>query len=87
MPELHGPPMDFTQNWEDARGSVRKLAALGPEVAVTMHGRAMRGADMRAALRTLARDFDRIAAPERGRYVEDPAEVEDESAYELAEQD
>jgi hypothetical protein len=51
-----------------------------------MHGRAMRGAEMRGALHTLARDFDRIAVPEGGRYVDDPAEVEDESAYEPVEQ-
>lgn len=80
-PEMHGPPMYYTQNWEQARESVRALAELQPEIAVTGHGPAMRGAEMRAALQVLARDFDRIAVPEHGRYVEDPAEAEDGSAY------
>ena len=32
----------------------------------------MRGAAMRAALHTLARDFDRVAVPDHGRYVLHP---------------
>jgi len=79
--ELQGPPMYYTQDWEQARASVERLAALEPELAVTGHGRAMRGADMRAALHTLAREFDRIAVPDRGRYVEKPARVESGTAY------
>lgn len=67
--ELHGPPMYFTPDWDSARESVRQLAALEPEVVVTGHGRAMAGEQMRTALHTLARDFDRIAIPEHGRYV------------------
>lgn len=72
-PELHGPPMYFTQDWEASRDSVRRLSALEPELVVTGHGRAMQGEAMREALRTLAADFDRIAVPEEGRYVGDPA--------------
>lgn len=68
-PEMHGPPMYFTPDWSSARASVEKLAALDPEIALTGHGPAMRGAEMRAALHTLARDFKRIAVPEHGRYV------------------
>lgn len=64
-PELHGPPRYFTPDWENARESVRRLAALEPELAVTGHGRPMRGEEMRAALQSLARDFDRIARPTR----------------------
>jgi glyoxylase-like metal-dependent hydrolase (beta-lactamase superfamily II) len=67
--ELHGPPMYYTPDWEQARESVRRLSALEPELVVTGHGRAMRGSELRGALRLLARDFDRIAVPERGRYV------------------
>jgi len=54
-PEMHGPPMYFTQDWQNARLSVERLAALEPEIAVTGHGRAMRGPSMRAALHALAR--------------------------------
>jgi glyoxylase-like metal-dependent hydrolase (beta-lactamase superfamily II) len=79
--ELHGPPMYFTPDWRSARESVERLATLEPEIAVTGHGRAMRGEHMRQALHTLARDFDRIAVPEQGRYVLEPARAEDGSAY------
>ncbi len=80
-PELHGPPKYFTHDWQAARASVRRLAALAPELAVTGHGRAMRGAAMREALQTLARDFDRVAVPEHGKFVDAPQRAEDGSAY------
>lgn len=62
-PEMHGPPRYFTPDWAAAEESVRRLAALEPELVVTGHGRAMAGADMRAALRTLAAGFHDIAVP------------------------
>ncbi|HUR60732.1 MAG TPA: MBL fold metallo-hydrolase [Opitutaceae bacterium] len=62
-PEMHGPPRYFTPDWDAARESVRRLAALEPELVLTGHGRAMQGPEMRDALHTLARDFDRIARP------------------------
>ena len=71
--ELHGPPMYFTPDWPSARRSVETLAGLEPEIVVTGHGRAMRGDAMRSALHTLAWDFDRIAVPDHGRYVDNPA--------------
>lgn len=67
--DLHGPPMYFTPDWNSARSSVRTLAALEPELAITGHGRPVRGADFRRALHRLADNFDRIAAPEHGIYV------------------
>lgn len=81
LEELHGPPMYFTPDWESARQSVEKLAALEPELVVSGHGRAMRGANMRSALHTLARGFDKIAVPQNGHYVQEPARAEDGSAY------
>lgn len=80
-PELHGPPMYFTPDWQSAKTSVERLAALEPETVVVGHGRAMRGAEMRAALHALARDFDRVAVPDHGRYVLHSANVEDGGAY------
>ena len=80
-PELHGPPMYYTQDWDASRRSVEQLAELQPELVVTGHGRPMQGTEMRKALQRLAWEFDAIAVPDRGRYVETPAKVEDGSAY------
>jgi glyoxylase-like metal-dependent hydrolase (beta-lactamase superfamily II) len=80
-PELHGPPMYFTPDWQKAAESVRVLAALEPETVVTGHGHALRGPAMRASLHRLAAEFERVAVPAQGRYVDHPASVEDGSAY------
>jgi glyoxylase-like metal-dependent hydrolase (beta-lactamase superfamily II) len=72
-PEIHGPPAYYTTDWESAKASVRRLSALEPEVAATGHGRPLRGPLMRAGLRTLAQDFDTLAVPKHGRYVNAPA--------------
>ena len=37
FPEIHGPPMYYTPDWQASRISVQKLAALEPEVVVTAH--------------------------------------------------
>lgn len=79
--EMHGPPKYFTQDWEAARTTVQRLAALEPRLAVTGHGRAMRGEEMRIALHELAQNFDAVAIPEHGYHVQHPARVEDGSAY------
>jgi hypothetical protein len=72
-PEIHGPPAYYTIDWEAAKASVRMLSALEPEVAATGHGRPLRGPLMRQSLRMLADDFDRLAVPRHGRYVNAPA--------------
>jgi glyoxylase-like metal-dependent hydrolase (beta-lactamase superfamily II) len=68
-PEMHGPPMYFTPDWERARKSVQTLADLEPQTVVTGHGQAMQGPEMRAALNELAERFYEVAVPPRGRYV------------------
>ncbi len=62
-PELHGPPMYFTQDWEAARESAKRLAALKPEILASGHGPALRGPEMRTALQTLVENFDSVARP------------------------
>ncbi len=62
--ELHGPPAYFTSDWAAAKESVRKLAGLNPNVAAPGHGKPLGGADVAAALRRLADDFERIAVPD-----------------------
>jgi glyoxylase-like metal-dependent hydrolase (beta-lactamase superfamily II) len=79
--EIHGPPMYYTTDWDAARQSVQTLAQLQPELAVTGHGRPLRGPQLRSGVDKLAREFDSIAVPEDGRYVRKPARAEDGSAY------
>ncbi|MDV2982924.1 UNVERIFIED_CONTAM: MBL fold metallo-hydrolase [Methylobacteriaceae bacterium AG10] len=80
-PGVHGPPMYLTLDWPAAGGSVRSLAALGPERAITGHGRPLQGPELRRGLDALAQDFERVAVPDQGRCVETPARAEDGSAY------
>lgn len=80
-PELHGPPQYYTVDFAAARDSVRRLAALEPEFAVTGHGPALQGEALRLALHDLAARFDEVAVPARGRYVAKPATVADGTAY------
>ena len=72
-PELHGPPAYYTQDWEAARQSVELLAALEPLRVATGHGPPLEGREMLANLHELARNFERLAVPARGRYVRQPA--------------
>jgi glyoxylase-like metal-dependent hydrolase (beta-lactamase superfamily II) len=80
-PELHGPPMFYTQNWMEAEASVKRLSMLQPEVALCGHGRPMRGPRLRQGLKTLAINFRRIAVPQHGKYVDHPATVLEGNAY------
>lgn len=73
MKQFSGPPKYFTCNWASAKLSVLKLAALDPEVVATGHGHPMHGAEMRNHLGVLARHFDDLAVPAKGRYVSEPA--------------
>lgn len=66
-PELTGPPPYYTPDWDRARESVRKLAALRPMVLAPGHGMPMAGADVEQKLEILAANFDRIARPEKYR--------------------
>lgn len=68
--EINGPPRYLTTDWQAAWESVKKLAALAPTVAVTGHGMPIAGRELREGLALLAKDFDRLAIPEHGRYVD-----------------
>lgn len=74
--EIHGPPAYFTTDWLAARESVRRLEALGPSMVATGHGLPMGGRELAEALEELARDFNRLAMPDHGRYLpqENPEE-------------
>ena len=72
-PEMHGPPTYFTQDWDAARESARTLADLEPNVIAAGHGRPLRGTSTAGMLRQLADNFDALARPRQGRYVNEPA--------------
>lgn len=67
--EIHGPPRYLTTDWEAAWESVRILEKLNPVAAVTGHGIPASGEWLSENLAILARDFDKIAIPEQGKYV------------------
>lgn len=68
--EINGPPRYLTTDWEAARESVKKLEALKPTVAVTGHGQPMSGSELSAGLESLVNNFDQIAIPDYGRFVD-----------------
>lgn len=67
--EITGPPRYFTTDWDLARESVRKLAFLNPTVAVTGHGVPVKGQEFKNQLENLAKNFDDIARPDFGKYL------------------
>jgi glyoxylase-like metal-dependent hydrolase (beta-lactamase superfamily II) len=68
-PELSGPPAYYTPDWDSARDSVERLAALRPLTIAPGHGLPISGPAVAEQLATLAREFDRIARPEHGKYA------------------
>jgi len=68
--EISGPPRYLTPDWKAAKESVQKLAALKPEVAITGHGLPMSGELLSTSLDKLVREFETIAVPEHGKYVD-----------------
>lgn len=67
--EVHGPPVYLTTNWRAAWESVSKLADLKPTIAVTGHGKPMKGSALAAGLIDLADHFPDVAVPSHGKYV------------------
>ncbi|MCM3112578.1 MBL fold metallo-hydrolase [Lederbergia lenta] len=68
--EINGPPRYLTTDWQAAWESVKKLEALNPLVAVTGHGLPMSGELLSTSLHKLAREFDQLAIPDYGKYVD-----------------
>jgi glyoxylase-like metal-dependent hydrolase (beta-lactamase superfamily II) len=75
---LSGPPKYFTCNWTQASNSVRTLAELDPEIVATGHGKPMAGNEMRRSLHNLADHFEELAKPAQGRYIDEPALVNEQ---------
>lgn len=68
------PPAYYTPDWEQARASAQKLAALNPRVLAAGHGNPMFGDYALQQLHELAQDFP---VPDYGRYVRQPAQFDD----------
>jgi glyoxylase-like metal-dependent hydrolase (beta-lactamase superfamily II) len=68
--EVNGPPRYLTTDWEAARESVENLFALKPELAITGHGTAMGGTELQEGLKKLVEEFDSLAIPKHGKFVE-----------------
>lgn len=73
--EICGPPKYFTTNWVNAALSVKKLRDLKPEVAATGHGLPVSGEELHAGLDKLVNNFQELAIPKQGRYVNEPAKT------------
>lgn len=68
--EIQGPPRYLTPDWAQAKTSVEKLNALKPNLAVTGHGLAMEGEELKKGLQYLVDNFEHIAVPKKGRYID-----------------
>jgi glyoxylase-like metal-dependent hydrolase (beta-lactamase superfamily II) len=67
--EISGPPRYLTTDWKAAKESVKTLEALKPSVAVTGHGLPMAGELLTESLQKLVSEFDQIAVPAYGKYL------------------
>lgn len=67
--EVNGPPNYLTTDWPAAWESVRKLETLLPLLVVSGHGQAMEGEELAEGLRNLVQNFDKVAIPDHGKYV------------------
>ncbi|GAA0326178.1 MBL fold metallo-hydrolase [Bacillus carboniphilus] len=68
--EISGPPRYLTPDWNTSWQSVRTLEALNPSVAITGHGLPMAGEELSTNLKKLVDQFDQIAIPDHGKYVD-----------------
>ena len=67
--EMNGPPKYFTTDWAAALHSVKTLQDLKPTVAITGHGFPMMGEELTASLDKLVNEFDQLALPKKGKYL------------------
>ena len=62
-------PRYLTTDWKATKESVIKLEELKPLVAITGHGIPMSGELLSTSLKTLVQEFDKIAVPDYGKYI------------------
>ncbi len=69
--EINGPPRYLTTDWAAAWESVKNLSLLHPALLVPGHGTAIENEALEEGLKTLVEEFDRIAIPDHGKYVDE----------------
>ncbi len=74
--EINRPPAYFTQDWNAAESSVKKLADLNPLIVATGHGLPMSGPAMLEDLKKLSDNF-KNTIPKKGRYVKEAARFDE----------
>ena len=74
------PPTPFTCDWEVARESVRRMAELRPQVIAAGRGNPISGGDAVRGLAELALNFP---MPAKGRYVREPARMDESGVIAL----
>lgn len=68
--EISGPPKYLTTDWMAARESVEKIRKLQPKVALLSHGNPLKNDELTKHLDYLVINFNNIAVPENGKYLE-----------------
>ncbi len=68
--EVNGPPRYLTTDWPAAEASVRMLEALNPVAMIPGHGTAMEGEELREGLRNLLQNWEELAVPDYGKFVD-----------------
>jgi len=67
--EVNGPPRYLTTDWNAAWESAKKLQELQPQTMIPGHGKAVRGQALATGLQRLVNEFQTIAIPSHGKYV------------------
>ena len=75
--EVQGPPRYLTTDWQAAWDSVRTLEALKPHLIIPGHGKHMAGEALAQGLLRLVVDFETIALPEHGKFVDGERKTKD----------
>lgn len=68
--QVKGPPAYLTTDWRAAEESVQRIKDLEPVLLLPSHGKPLQGEELSRHLEMLVHNFDRIAVPRQGRFIE-----------------
>lgn len=68
--QISGPPKYLTTDWKTAEESVNLIKDLKPSCVIPSHGKPMQGEELTRHLELLTSNFNEIAKPEQGRFVD-----------------